>query len=118
MPTRKVNLTPELDHFVASKVKAGLYGNASEVMQAALRSLERDEREREQKMARSERLSTKALRVGWPSLESLRGFVGGMGVLRGKLNGAHTWIPGRLSRMHSWRVLRICLRRWPACSMH
>jgi antitoxin ParD1/3/4 len=51
MPTRKVNLTPELDHFVASKVKAGLYGNASEVMQAALRSLERDEREREQKMA-------------------------------------------------------------------
>lgn len=51
MPTRNVNLTPELDRFVATKVDAGLYANASEVMRAALRLLERDERENEEKMA-------------------------------------------------------------------
>jgi antitoxin ParD1/3/4 len=51
MPTRNVNLTPELDGFVAAKVETGLYANASEVMRAALRLLERDEREQEEKMA-------------------------------------------------------------------
>ena len=51
MPTRNVNLTPELDQFVASKVDEGLYSNASEVMRAALRLLERDERENQQKIA-------------------------------------------------------------------
>jgi antitoxin ParD1/3/4 len=51
MPTRNVNLPPELDRFVAVKVEAGLYSNASEVMRAALRLLERDERERDEKMA-------------------------------------------------------------------
>lgn len=51
MPTRNVNLTPELDHFIAAKVDTGLYANASEVMRAALRLLERDEREYEEKMA-------------------------------------------------------------------
>jgi len=51
MPTRNVNLTPELDRFVAIKVETGLYSNASEVMRAALRLLERDEHEHEEKMA-------------------------------------------------------------------
>jgi antitoxin ParD1/3/4 len=51
MPTRNVSLTPELDHFIAVKVEAGLYANASEVMRTALRLLERDEREHEEKMA-------------------------------------------------------------------
>lgn len=51
MPTRNVNLTPELDRFVSVKVEAGLYSNASEVMRAALRLLERDEREHEEKMS-------------------------------------------------------------------
>ncbi len=51
MPTRNVNLTPELDQFVASKVKEGLYANASEVMRTGLRLLEREEREYEGKMA-------------------------------------------------------------------
>ena len=51
MPTRNVNLTPELDLFIATKVEAGLYANASEVMRSALRLLERDERENEAKMA-------------------------------------------------------------------
>jgi antitoxin ParD1/3/4 len=51
MPTRNVNLTPELDRFITDKVEAGLYSNASEVMRSALRLLERDEREYEEKLA-------------------------------------------------------------------
>jgi antitoxin ParD1/3/4 len=51
MPTRNVSLTKELDQFIAAKVEAGLYANASEVMRTALRLLERDDREYEEKMA-------------------------------------------------------------------
>jgi len=51
MPTRNVSLTKELDQFIASKVEAGLYANASEVMRTALRVMEREEREFEEKMA-------------------------------------------------------------------
>ena len=51
MPTRDVNLTPELDRFVAVKVGNGMYSNASEVMRTALRLLERDERGQEEKLA-------------------------------------------------------------------
>jgi antitoxin ParD1/3/4 len=51
MPTRNVSLTKELDEFVSSRVEGGLYANASEVMRTALRLLEREEREYEEKMA-------------------------------------------------------------------
>ena len=51
MPTRNVNLTDELDHFVATKVKSGRYENASEVVRAALRTLEREEQRYEAKLA-------------------------------------------------------------------
>jgi antitoxin ParD1/3/4 len=51
MPTRNVNLTEELDRFVLSKVKGGRYENASEVVRAGLRTLEREEREYEAKLA-------------------------------------------------------------------
>jgi antitoxin ParD1/3/4 len=51
MPTRNVNLTNTLDHFIIEKVKSGRYENASEVMRAALRALEREEREYEAKLA-------------------------------------------------------------------
>jgi antitoxin ParD1/3/4 len=51
MPTRNVNLTDELDRFVLAKVKAGRYENASEVIRAALRTLEREEREYQAKLA-------------------------------------------------------------------
>jgi antitoxin ParD1/3/4 len=51
MPTRNVSLTKELDQFIASKVEAGLYANASEVMRTALRVMEKEEREFEEKMA-------------------------------------------------------------------
>jgi antitoxin ParD1/3/4 len=50
MPTRNVNLTEELDHFVRAKVESGRYENASEVIRAALRKLEREEQEYEVKL--------------------------------------------------------------------
>jgi antitoxin ParD1/3/4 len=45
MPTRNINLTPEMDRFVAERVRSGQYANASEVMRAGLRALEQDEQE-------------------------------------------------------------------------
>jgi antitoxin ParD1/3/4 len=51
MPTRKVNLTAELDRFVATKVKSGRYENASEVVRAGLRTLEREEQQYAAKLA-------------------------------------------------------------------
>lgn len=40
-----VSLTPELEKFVADKVKSGLYNNASEVVRASLRLMkEHDDR--------------------------------------------------------------------------
>ncbi|MGA2252626.1 type II toxin-antitoxin system ParD family antitoxin [Terracidiphilus sp.] len=50
MPTRNVNLTPELDRFVLSRVESGRYENASEVVRAALRTMEREEQVYEQKL--------------------------------------------------------------------
>jgi antitoxin ParD1/3/4 len=50
MPTRNVNLTDELDRFVSSKIKSGRFENASEVVRAALRTLERDEQKHEAKL--------------------------------------------------------------------
>ena len=55
MPTRNVNLTQELDRFVLSRVESGRFENASEVVRAALRTLEREERLYEAKL---EALST------------------------------------------------------------
>ncbi|MGA3080500.1 MAG: type II toxin-antitoxin system ParD family antitoxin [Terracidiphilus sp.] len=51
MPTRNVNLTQELDCFVLSRVESGRFENASEVVRAALRTLERDEKVFEAKLA-------------------------------------------------------------------
>jgi antitoxin ParD1/3/4 len=50
MPTRNVNLTEELDRFVLTKVESGRYENASEVVRAALRTLEREEEQYEAKL--------------------------------------------------------------------
>jgi antitoxin ParD1/3/4 len=51
MPTRNVNLTDELDRFVLEKIESGRYENASEVVRAALRTLEREEQEYGAKLA-------------------------------------------------------------------
>jgi antitoxin ParD1/3/4 len=51
MPTRNVNLPDKLDQFITAKVASGDYANASEVMRAALRLMEKEEREYDEKMA-------------------------------------------------------------------
>jgi antitoxin ParD1/3/4 len=50
VPTRNVNLTAELERFLMAKVESGRYENASEVIRAALRGLEREEQEYEAKL--------------------------------------------------------------------
>ena len=51
MPTRNVNLTAELDRFVAASVETGRYENASEVVRAGLRVLVDQEQLRQAKLA-------------------------------------------------------------------
>lgn len=45
MPNRNIDLTPEMERFVDTKVHSGEYADASEVVRAGLRALEKDERE-------------------------------------------------------------------------
>ena len=42
--TRNVSLTPEMEAFIDGRVASGRYRSASEVVRAALRLLEEDER--------------------------------------------------------------------------
>jgi antitoxin ParD1/3/4 len=56
MPTRNVNLTDALDRFIADRVASGKYENASEVVRAALRELERHEATEAMKIERLRRL--------------------------------------------------------------
>lgn len=50
MPTRNINLTPEMDQFVDAKIQSGQYANASEVLRAGLRALEEDDKENQAKL--------------------------------------------------------------------
>ena len=50
MPTRNINLTEHLDHFVERQVSSGRYSNASEIVREALRLLEEQEQERKAKL--------------------------------------------------------------------
>lgn len=72
MPTRNVNLTPELDQFIATRVEAGLYANASEVMRAALRLLEQSERENEARIAALRVAVDKGIASGATEPETLK----------------------------------------------
>jgi antitoxin ParD1/3/4 len=50
MPVRKtknVSLSPEIEAFIDGRIAAGRYGNAGEVVRAALWFLEEDERKRQ-----------------------------------------------------------------------
>jgi antitoxin ParD1/3/4 len=50
MPTRNINLTPQMDKFVDVRIKRGHYANASEVLRAGLRALEKVEKEDKAKL--------------------------------------------------------------------
>ncbi|MGE3819085.1 MAG: type II toxin-antitoxin system ParD family antitoxin [Isosphaeraceae bacterium] len=60
MPTRDVNLTDHYDHFVENLIASGRYKNASEVMRAGLRLLERESKEDAEKLAVSRGLASEA----------------------------------------------------------
>ena len=47
--TRNVSLTPEMEAFIDGRVASGRFRSASEVVRAALRLLEEDERKHERK---------------------------------------------------------------------
>ena len=51
MPTRNINLTMQLDRFVDKRIRNGQFANASEVVRAGLRALDRDEKEDKAKLA-------------------------------------------------------------------
>ena len=51
MPSRNVHLPPELDEFLLTRIEGGRYANASELVQYALRALDREERTHEAKRA-------------------------------------------------------------------
>jgi putative addiction module CopG family antidote len=51
MSNRNVHLPPDLDDFVLTRIEGGRYSNASEMVQAALRALDREERTHEAKRA-------------------------------------------------------------------
>jgi antitoxin ParD1/3/4 len=50
VPTRNINLTEHLDHFVQRQVASGRYSNASEIVREALRLLEEHEQVRKAKL--------------------------------------------------------------------
>ena len=50
MPTRNINLTPQLNKFVDTRIKQGLYANASEVLRAGFRALDKVEKEDKAKL--------------------------------------------------------------------
>src|SRR5690554_3939667 len=60
MPTRNVNLTDHYDRFVEVLIASGRYKNASEVMRAGLRLLERESAEDEEKLAVLRNLASEA----------------------------------------------------------
>lgn len=68
MATRNVVLTQHQEELIASLVEAGRYQNASEVLRAGLRLVERDEQEFDAKL---EALRA-AARVGWDDLDAGR----------------------------------------------
>jgi len=75
VPTRNINLTEHLDHFVERQVASGRYSNASEIVREALRLLEEQEQERKAKL-KALRL---AARRGFDEIDQGKG-----AVLKGK----------------------------------
>jgi antitoxin ParD1/3/4 len=71
MPTRNINLTEHLDHFVARQVASGRYSNASEIVREALRLLEEHEQERKAKL----NALRKAAKQGFDEIDQGRGIV-------------------------------------------
>lgn len=65
MPARNVNLTKELERFIVERVESGRYENASEVVRAGLRTLQREEQEHAAKLAALREAIDEGDRSGW-----------------------------------------------------
>lgn len=70
MSTRNVALTQHQEELIASLVETGRYQNASEVLRAGLRLVERDEQQFDAKLE----ALREAAQVGWDDLDSGRYF--------------------------------------------
>jgi antitoxin ParD1/3/4 len=75
VPTRNINLTDHLDHFVERQVASGRYSNASEIVREGLRLLEEQEQERQAKLE----ALRQAAKQGFDEIDQGKGIV-----LRGK----------------------------------
>jgi antitoxin ParD1/3/4 len=71
MPTRNINLTEHCDGFVERQISSGRYGNASEIVRAALRLLEERDQVREAKLKALRR----AAKHGFDEIEQGQGLV-------------------------------------------
>ncbi len=49
-PRGTIGLTQEMDQFVEAKIQSGEYANASEVLHAGLRAMERNDKEQQAKL--------------------------------------------------------------------
>jgi len=65
MPGTVVSLPPDLDDFVLTRVESGRYENADELLRAALRALDREERNSAQKMPPSSIAESDVFRGLW-----------------------------------------------------
>ncbi len=73
MPTRNINLTEHLDHFVARQVSSGRYSNASEIVREGLRLLE--EQEQEQEREAKLKALRRAAKLGFDEIDQGKGIV-------------------------------------------
>jgi antitoxin ParD1/3/4 len=71
MPTRNINLTDHLDHFVQRQVSSGRYSNASEIVREALRLLEEHDQERQAKL----KALRQAAKQGFEEIDQGKGIV-------------------------------------------
>jgi antitoxin ParD1/3/4 len=71
MPTRNINLTEHLDHFVERQVASGRFSSASEIVREALRLLEEQEEERKAKL----RALRQAAKSGFDEIDQGKGVV-------------------------------------------
>ena len=71
VPTRNINLTEHLDHFVERQVASGRYSNASEIVRESLRLLEEQEQERKAKL----KALRQAAKQGFDEIDQGKGVV-------------------------------------------
>ena len=70
-PVPNVSLTPELERFAEECVRAGRYGNVSEVARAALRLLQDAEQQRQEFLAMLGRVEAEGEAAGFTGIDEV-----------------------------------------------